>query len=1142
MGKDGLIIEKLDRFIRKYYKSRLIRGVLYCAAALLSLYLAMVLLERFGYFSTGVRTFLFWLYVVATAALLGAYVVVPLLKMRGLGRRIGHEEAAKIVGRHFPEVKDSLLNLLQLEERSATEAGRQSELLRAAIDQKTEQLSPVPFANAVDLGANRRYVKFAAIPALIILGALAVSPSFVMAPSGRLINHRTAYERPAPFVFAVLNDSLQAVRGQDYRLEVSVRGQALPQEAYVAMDGHSFRMQRKDKTHFIYLFKNLRETTTFQLEAAGFSSKEYELLVFPSPLVTDFSVALHYPAYTGKQDETVRNMGDLAVPEGTVVEWRFQTNSVDTLHFLLQGNEGTDQGVARTMPPDKNGRTAYSLRVMRSMQYGFFASNSHVTAGDTLRYAISAISDATPMIAAVETRDSLAPDRAYFKGRIKDDYGFTKLVFHMETTNAKDTSRRRATSQVLPLSKEASQEFYYSTNLAEANLQPGDRVTYYFQVWDNDGVHGSKSATSQTFELKVPTEEELDNLLDNNNEQIEDKARGSIGELKKLQQDINDMMRRLVDKNELSWQDKQQLEQLAERQREVKNRLEEMQRQIKENNRLEERYREQGEEIMRKQQELDKLMDEVLTDEMKKLMEELDKLMRQADKNKVQEQLENMQTKNEELSKRLDQNIELMKRLELEKKVESAIRKTDELAKKQKELADDTRKGNDPREELQRRQDELSKDFQGLKQDIDEIQQDYKKLDHPESFDVDKRLEQSIEQRQRDASQQLQRGKNGKAGEQQQQAGEEMERLSQQLQQEQQQMEQQSLAEDSEQIRRLLKSLVQLSFNQEDLMGAVKRVHIQDPRYQEIIVDQNKIKSDFRNVNDSLVAIAKRQLAVATAVNKELASANDNMARSLDELLRLNQSFYGRYSNTQAATRMQYAMTSLNNLSLILAESLDQMQSQMRQKQKGNKQCNNPGMRMKGQCRNPGGAKPSPKSMKEMQDALNRQMESLRKQLEKQGNKPSRTKIGEKNGQSEEFARMAAEQEQIRRMMQQYGQEMKENQPGNAKMAKEIEQMVRQMEQTETDLVNRTITGQTMRRQQQILSRLLEHENADLKQQKEQRRQSKEGRDLPQPSQGDLEPYEKLRDKNLDVFRSAPPSLTPYYKEKVNSYFYRFGA
>jgi hypothetical protein len=167
-------------------------------------------------------------------------------------------------------------------------------------------------------------------------------------------------------------------------------------------------------------------------------------------------------------------------------------------------------------------------------------------------------------------------------------------------------------------------------------------------------------------------------------------------------------------------------------------------------------------------------------------------------------------------------------------------------------------------------------------------------------------------------------------------------------------------------------------------------------------------------------------------------------------------------------------------------------------------------------------------------------MESMKQQLDKQGNKQDgRGRIGEGSKMSEEFARMAAQQEQIRRMMQKYGEELKQSSGG--KMGKEVDKLLKQMEQTETELVNKTITKQTLMRQQQILTRLLEHEKAEMQREKEQRRESKEAKDILQPSQGNLEEYNKLKQKELEMFRTTPPSFTNYYKSKVNEYFYKVG-
>ncbi len=95
------ILQALDAFIRKYYKSLLVRGALYAVAIVGILFLSAVLLEHFGWLSSLGRGLLFWGGLAAVLSVIAWFIVRPLLKMTGLGRRISHADAAKIIGKHF---------------------------------------------------------------------------------------------------------------------------------------------------------------------------------------------------------------------------------------------------------------------------------------------------------------------------------------------------------------------------------------------------------------------------------------------------------------------------------------------------------------------------------------------------------------------------------------------------------------------------------------------------------------------------------------------------------------------------------------------------------------------------------------------------------------------------------------------------------------------------------------------------------------------------------------------------------------------------------------------------------------------------------------------------------------------------------
>ena len=1142
MGNKDDILSALDAFIRKYYKNLLVKGIIYATGIVLTLFLGAVLLEHFGWFSTSMRAVVFWVGVVAVAFVLVWFVVRPLLKMYGLGKRIGYAEASKIIGSHFPEVSDQLLNLLQLmsEETEKNSQNVSTELLLAAIKQKTSKLSPIPFLSAIDIKANRRYLKYALPPLVVLLVLLIAAPTVIIAPSKRIVNYNTVYERPAPFSFVVRNNDLSAIQGDDFILEVATEGEARPSEVYIEIDGRRYRMKSEGDI-FSYTFKQLQKSHVFFFDGGGVQSKEYRLEVKPNPSIVSFRMLLSYPAYIGRESETLVDIGDAAVPEGTRIRWFFQTQDADSLHFFFASSDSIKS--ARKLFTDMNGRAEYSSQISGNRDYGFCVSNNSAVS-DTLRYSISSIADAMPMIVVDEIVDSLNPDRHIFRGRIRDDYGFSKLVFIHKTANTSDTTRNSVREAEIAIEKDnISQEFYFSFNSAEIVLSPGDVLNYYFEVSDNDGIHGPKTARSQVFEVKIPTAEELEQILEQSSSDIKQSADAQMSDLKKLQEEINEMMRRLVDKKELNWQDKKDLEEISKKQKQVQQMMQQMKSQIQENNRLEQRYREQSEQLMEKQRELDKLMNEVMDDKMKETMAEIERMLQEMDKNKVQQQLEQLKISNEDLERQLDQNIELMKRLEIEKKVEHTIQKMDKLAEDQRNVSHETEqsKGKD-KDKLMQKQQELNDQFQQLKNDIEEIKRDYHELDPSTDFKVPTELEQRVEQHQKESQQSLQKGKNKDASKQQQQAADDMEQLSEALAEAQLEAEQEDLAEDAEQVRQLLKNLVRLSFNQEELITDVNSIYIQDPKYQTIISRQNRVKDDFRSVEDSLQSMARRQIHVASAITKEVGAVKSNISKSLSGLLDMNQSFYGTYKNTNASRTMQYSMTSLNNLALVLAESLDQMQNQMRQNSQKQKsgQCKNKG-KSQSQCSNPGKGKPSPKSMRQMQEELNKQMESLKKQLDKQGKKDGgRHQIGQGQSMSEEFAKMAAQQEMIRRMMQEYGQEMKSASGGDSKLAREIDQMMRQMEQTETDLVNRTITQQTIQRQQQIMTRLLQHEKAEMQREKEERRESHEATDAyGQPSPAEMEKYKKQLNSASDQIRSVPPTLSPYYRDKVSDYFYR---
>jgi hypothetical protein len=1176
---------KLDEFIRKYYKNQLIKGLLYTSGLLVAAFLFLVVAEYLAEFGTTTRTVLFYSFLATSSFVLFKYVAIPVLKLNKLGEIISYDEAANIVGKHFNNINDKLLNTLQLQRNSGSILS--PDLLTASINQKMEELKPIPFTSAIDIAENKRYLKYALPPIALMLLVLIIKPSIIKDGTERIMFHQTYFEKAAPFQFVIDNNNLETIQQQDYVLELKLLGNEIPNEVFIQVDGIEHKMEKVDNVNYTYTFKNVQQNQDFVFTAAGFNSKSYELKVLPKPMLVKFDIQLSYPTYLNKKNETISNMGDMQIPQGTKMQWVFHTKNTDQI-FLNFSDTIVD------ISKSSEDEFSFSKRMMQSMPYSVKTMNHFLKQNpDSVNYTLNVIPDQSPVIDVNEKTDSLNPKNIYFSGTIKDDYGFTRLTFKYTQYTQDSTGKVivKNGEQLMGVNKQQiTQPYYYFLDASKFNLLPGDKIEYYFEVWDNDGVTGSKSAKTQTMLFKAPTIDEMNEATDKNNSEIKKDLDDGIKKAKDLQKDINDLAKKLTEKKQMGYDEKKKLEDIIKKQNELKNKIEESKQENQLNNQQQQENQQLDESLLEKQKQLEQLFENIMTPEMKKLFDELNKLLDKLDKNQVQEKLEELKLSNKDMEKELDRTLEAFKQMEVEQKLQQAIDKLDELKNKEdglKKETDSNKENKDSKDktdenktenkdsksdnkdkteakdkketsskELEKKQDDLNKQFEDLKKELKEMQEKNAALESPNEIPKTEEKQNEISKEMENSSEQLSKDNKKNASKSQKQASDKMEEMKQQMQASMDKMTKDEEEEDMQAVRQILENLLNLSFAQEDLMGQLSKLRPDNPQYLKITQTQKKLQDDSKIIEDSLLAISKRQPAISATVNREISAINMNMGKAVYELAERQQS--------NAQMRMQYSMTSINNLALLLNESLESMQKQAKESKEskpGNGSCKKPGKGKKPSSK-PGDGKPSMQSMKQMQQKLNEQLAELKKQLE-QGQKPGGQKPGDKPGQkpggqkpggqggmgqqggqkgmmpgqqgqgmSEQLAKMAAQQEALRRQMQQMMDKIKKD--GGSNPGGNIADM---MEQTEKDIVNRQISQETMKRQQDIITKLLESEKAEREREQDEQRKSNEAKNqnLSNPTQF-LE-YKRLREKELELLNTVPPSLTPYYKQKVNDYF-----
>ncbi len=1102
------LLEKLDAFIRKYYANQLIRGAIYAIALLLGFFLTLTLLESFAWFGTVVRSLLFYTYVALTALVLWKLVITPLFKLYKLGKTLDHASAARIIGEHFSDIKDKLLNTLQLHEQ-ATQEPEHMALIHASINQKSAELRPIPFGSAIDLRKNRKYLPYAAFPLLALLVILFAAPSLITDPATRLLQHGKAFSKPAPFEFRITNPRLQVVQFDDFSLEVKMLGKEIPAEVYVETGNNTFRLEKKKLAEFAYTFRNVQSGTSFRLLADGFYSKEYFLNTVPNPVMTDFSVELDYPAYLGRKKEIIKNTGDLLIPTGTRATWNITTQNTTEIRigftdstYVLKNMESSDFTLKR--------------RLNSSGTYAISTGNRYLQSRDSVAYTIQVIPDQYPLIEAEEQRDSASYQRIYFRGTVQDDYGLSKLQFRYRFLKREGQSvQEDLVANPVPFNKGLSQDqFFHFWDLSTIQLKAGDEIEYYFEVWDNDGVQGSKSARSVSNVFKAPSLQELARENEAQNKALKDDMSESIKKAKELQKTLNDLHRDLLNKKNLDYEDRKKVSDILKQQKELEQKVEEIQKQQSLNKQQQNELRAPDPELAEKQKQLEELFEKLMTPEMKKMMEELENMMAQIDKQKLQQMMDQMKLDTKDLEKQLDRTLELFKQMELEQKMKETAENLEKLAEDQEKLAEKNEEKGSNAEKLKEEQKELNKEFDDIKKSLDDIEKKNEELEYSEEMkDFDKEQD-SIEEDMKGSEQELAQGQKKSAKKKQKQAALKMKELSEKIKKEQKEKEQEQNEEDMQAMRALLENLLRFSFDQEKLMEDLKSVDINNPRYLKLAQEQRKLKDDARVLEDSLLALSKRVIQIAANVNEQITDINDNTEKAL---LNLQDRLV-----PQARANQQFIMTAVNNLALMLSESLDQMQQQMQQDMPSNSTCKKPGQ---------GKPKPGPNAgdIKKMQEKLGQQLKEMKEKMQR-GQKPG-AKPGE--GMSEELARMAAQQEALRNALNQLNQQ--ENKDATGKLG-DLNKIAEQMEQNEKDIVNKRITELTLKRQQEILTRLLESEKAEREREQEERRESNEARDIYRsPTQ--FEAFKKARTRETELLKTIPPGLSTFYKNLVNSYF-----
>lgn len=807
----------------------------------------------------------------------------------------------------------------------------------------------------------------------------------------------------------------------------------------------------------------------------------------PAPLLSGVTLRLDPPAYTALPARTLT--GDLRqvnVPSGSTVT----LSALNPVSGTLSLQVGKSAG--KLLREGNRVRYAFTPAVSTTWLLAVSAGNNSVVRQGRLRL----IADRPPTVRVTYpnrnlTLETLKPLK--LSAVATDDYGLTELTLEYLAPGQQQWQRVAlgASGNV--------QRVEYEWDLSPLNLQGGQSVRYRFLARDNNLLGGPRTGLSRTYTVTLADlrPHEAQQRL----EQSQAQQTQALEKLRAQAQETQEQLQALREgmgggeAQELTPQQRAEMQQAADQ---LQKQAEAVRQAVAQTRQDLQQFGQSMQDLTRRLEEVTRLLEETLNKELKQAIERLREAARAAQPEQVQMSLEQAQQAQAQLMQRLDQMLALLQQAKLEGALAALRQEVQQLLERQQQLIEQREGRGDPDQQA-RDQRALGRDTERLPQKLDRLAQEQSE----QAAATAEKLQQIAQQlrlsdpsgKMWQASRALRSGQSDQAAAPQRQALQALQQAADQLSEAQADIYSQMRQELQQASAELVRSVLWLSRQQEDL-GEDTRPYEQflpeellqtKPILQRLARRQEAITAGSASVAQRLLELAQKSPLVDPSLALQAAGVGQSSEQAERDL---------SGGQMSGALQSQESVTiGLNQL----AEALLKSDRQFRQAS----------------------------AQSAMQEYLKRleqmagQQRGLNQRTQQQGGGspqplPGGMQPGQRPGQGQGGA-LADEQAALRKAMQQLLRQAG-NQGG---LSDQLGGVPAEMDDVEQDLRGENITRETHRRQTDILHKMLDAQRSLYQKDREERQRKAEA---PKPYKPPVSPP-ALRPSLTP--QSTPPLLNP---------------
>lgn len=1066
-----------------------------------------------------------WLKIVLLAAV---GVVSVIIFGRYALARLAHgsvETVAITLEERNPDLKGRLIAAIQFA-RSKSWPGYSGDLIAATEQQALQRASGVNFNQVLSFHPVLRTGRYFVVTAVVAAALVALLPGIFTYSYEVFSNPTTEIAPPLAYKVVPMPGSTEWVKYKDIEIGASIFGDRLPKTATIhhrLVDGSwqeteidlrkvpREEMPNGDSLVVSTTLRQVNRSFDYYVEAGRLKTDIQQVDVVDRPRVNGIKLSIFYPDYT-ELDPTVidENSGSFSAVVGSRVNMQIETNlPVERAELVFEDSSRTPMKIT-----GKQAETALQVETSKSYYIRLIDHLGEVNP-DPISYHITAVPDEYPTVDVIRpgfnvnlSDEMILP----LKVRIFDDYGFSSLALKYTIVSHGRTSDEHVAVLHYSDRIKTEGEIEFNWDMDKLNMFPGDYTVYYFEVADNDRISGPKISRSRQYVARIPSLEEIIAEAEGEGARRIDQTENLLKQGKELSERFKAMARKLKAQNrqalENDWQNKKELEALAEKNEDLVNNIEKMAQEMDKSVQKVAENAQVSRELIEKLQQVQKLFEEVATPEMKEAQRKLMEALEKMDQAAMEQAMKDFQMSQEELLERLDRTLALLKRMQMEQKMESMVRKAEQLLEKQNQVNEKAEQSeNSKLPDLSPREDENKAALEELKDEVSELKDLMEQAEMQQNAQAQK-FADAVEKT--DANQNMQNMSQAMQQQQKDQAQSEGGKASSKLAEMLDKMQQQLMAlkgEQNDAVKKMMRLAIDdanyLSQSQEDMLKEAAEMQVTSEVLQEFARSQQDLSRSCDGLKKRIAELSNESPFIASELNRLINQATANMD--------LATTGFAEKRGSEAIRAQREAMVNLNQASLRLMESMNQQKNC----EKG------------GNC---------DKNMAKMESLCNKQNQ-LNQQTQQQCNNPSTNPGSKQNAQQQRDAlqRLAGEQGSIRKSMQELAEEFGDSR----QVLGRLDDIAGEMKEIEEALAQGETGSEITERQLRVYSRMLQAtrsmQRRDFTEQRKATTATSQAYQVP-PSL----PAELLNDRtNLEdrLRRYLGDDYPRQYEEQIKAYF-----